>query len=240
MLYGIDLSVANGAVDFTAVAQAGKAFFMQKCSEGTGYLDPTFANNVSAGMSAGLVSGAYHFLHPAQDINAQADFFVQNAFGQVNMPLFVDFETTEGETVSQAIDRADQMLVALQARTGKAPGIYLGENFWNNYPSHWVSYPLWIESYHPITNGMIVDPRVPPPFTHWTFHQYAADAFPGIAAGQVAGVSTAVDLNRFNGSMSDLCSLCDMPPASCGPGKWPVVAAGLTLLGALLWKKFHA
>lgn len=232
MLYGFDVSHANGAIDYQAVAQAGgQAFMFAKCSEGANYPDPLFDQNISGASQVGLITGAYHFLHPNQDINQQADFFVSRAWGKVNLPLMVDFEVTDGESPSQAIDRAGAMLAALQARTGKVAGIYLGENFWNNYPSSFAASPLWIESYHPIVNGQIVDPKIPPPWTDWTFHQFAADPFPnaGIAAGSVAGISGAVDQSRFAGSMSALCSLCDNPPLWCAGYPIMKVALGVAL-----------
>jgi lysozyme len=216
MLFGIDVSAANGTFDYSKVVAAGKSFVISKCSEGHGFLDPTFEQNVNASTAAGLVTGAYHFFRPEQDMNQQADFFVSHAFGKVNLPLFLDFETLGGYAPYQAIEIAGNMLQALKSRTGKNPGLYIGSRFWNNYPSFFEDSPLWVAQYNTVVDGAIQEPIVPPPWSKWTFHQYAADPFPGILPGRIEGINNInFDLNRFDGSMEDLCALCDKKPSFC-------------------------
>jgi GH25 family lysozyme M1 (1,4-beta-N-acetylmuramidase) len=53
----------------------GNAFAFSKATEGTGWTDSTFAANWAAARKAGKVRGAYHFFHPAEDPEDQAEFF---------------------------------------------------------------------------------------------------------------------------------------------------------------------
>lgn len=52
------------------------AFAFAKATEGTGWSDPTFAQNWANAKAEGKVRGAYHFFHPALSASAQAQFFM--------------------------------------------------------------------------------------------------------------------------------------------------------------------
>lgn len=63
-LEGVDVSEANGSVDWKAVHGSGRRFAICKVSEGT-YLDPTFSRSrVDAIRKAGLIAGGYAYLRP--------------------------------------------------------------------------------------------------------------------------------------------------------------------------------
>ena len=61
---GIDASHWQGAINWTRVAGASKKFVYLKTTEGTTYVDPTFASNRSGARAAGIKVGAYHFARP--------------------------------------------------------------------------------------------------------------------------------------------------------------------------------
>lgn len=78
MDYGTDLSMWNAVNDADAMRANGITYAWLKCSEGVGYVDPTFFNKVRQLKSAGIVVGAYHFMR-AGSASAQAQHFRQVA-----------------------------------------------------------------------------------------------------------------------------------------------------------------
>jgi lysozyme len=86
-LRGIDVSYAQGRVDWRAVARDGVGFAMVKASQGRllkdasvgPFADPRFAENVRGAAAAGLAVGVYHYLC-AGTVEAsldEADFFLE-------------------------------------------------------------------------------------------------------------------------------------------------------------------
>jgi lysozyme len=76
-LRAIDISHYQGTPDFNAVKAAGIALVFVKATQGTTYIDPTFAINRDHARSAGLTVGFYHFAN-ATDPIAEANFFANN------------------------------------------------------------------------------------------------------------------------------------------------------------------
>jgi LysM repeat protein len=74
MDYGIDISHWNAVVDAHAVRANGITYAWCKSTEGTGYVDPTFAGKVGQLRAAGIAVGAYHFMR-GEDPRAQARHF---------------------------------------------------------------------------------------------------------------------------------------------------------------------
>lgn len=75
-LFGIDVSSAQGSVNWSSVFANGAKFAFAKASEGTSLTDADFARNMTRGKAAGLQMGAYHFAYPAESCpSAQANQF---------------------------------------------------------------------------------------------------------------------------------------------------------------------
>src|SRR5512140_3609631 len=62
-LEGVDVSHYDGTIDFAKVKQSGRVFAIMKATEGTSYVDATFATHWADAKAAGVVRGAYHFFH---------------------------------------------------------------------------------------------------------------------------------------------------------------------------------
>ncbi len=58
---GIDVSYANGVVNWEAVAAAGYKFAIVRCTYGRHGVDDKFIANVAGAHAAGLLVGAYHY-----------------------------------------------------------------------------------------------------------------------------------------------------------------------------------
>jgi lysozyme len=197
---GIDVASYQGYPDWdTVVGSTGISFAFTKATEGTTYTNPTFDYNWAWMAYEGLYRGAYHYGRPAYDARAQADYFVdvvQPQSGDLQMCL--DLETTDGRSPAQVWAWTQAFIDEIYQLTG-APGIiYTGYYFWRDQvgnPADNLNCPLWLAAYVSDPN-----PYVPRAWSTWSFWQYTS-------SGSVPGISGAVDLDLFNGSLDRLALL---------------------------------
>ena len=193
---GIDVSHYQGAVNWGQVKQHGIVFAFAKATGGTYYTDPEFSANWNGMRAEGIIRGAYHFYYPNEDATQQAENFV-NVVGKLrkglDMPPVLDVELTEGMDSSQIQQGVATWLSYVQQKMGCTPIIYVDPSFANEYlGDRFSNYPLWVAEY---TNAPA--PSLPNAWSIWSFWQYSE-------TGNVAGVSGAVDQDRYNGSVSNL------------------------------------
>ncbi len=212
MIYGIDVSHHQGFIDWLKVKKSGARFAFIKASEGEGYADPMFDENIHGAVEAGVLPGSYHFFLPRYDPLAQARHYArvlqENAVDAPSLPPCIDLETPGlGKSgLNQALRIFIEEIFNL---TGRKCILYVSPGFWNSYlpvpvlsgykltqsEVDWaVEYPLWLAHY---TTGW---PYQIYPWVGWRFWQYTS-------AGKIAGVSTKVDLNLFQGSLEELFKL---------------------------------
>jgi lysozyme len=109
---GIDVSgIGQGAnFDWEAAIRHGKQFAFMKATEGTGFLDPDFARNWRVSAERGMpVRGAYHFYHPSQSPDRQAQVFLARVRECGLAPgnlLMVDYESMDDVPASRAAEDA--------------------------------------------------------------------------------------------------------------------------------------
>ncbi|MCK6548345.1 hypothetical protein L6R52_21030 [Myxococcota bacterium] len=211
---GIDVSHWQGAIDWNAVAASGKRFAILKATEGTSYVDDTFARNWEGTKRAGLIRGAYHYFRPARDPIAQANHFadVMGPLGPGDLPPMLDLEETDGLSPSRVADATRRFLDHLQLRTGRVPMIYTGYYFWRDQtgnPSGFSHYPLVMAAY---VRGC---PLVPDSWGRFTMWQYSS-------TGRVPGIRGNVDLDVFDGDLNALIALSQgTAPAPVQPTPQP-------------------
>lgn len=194
---GIDVSHAQQTVDWNAVRQAGKVFVFIKATDGITYTDPLFAANWSGAKAAGLLRGAYHFYETNDDPTAQAENFLHAVqIEPGDLPPVVDIERTKGaESASQIVQDLQTWLDVVERATGRAPVIYTGPGYWDSLgTSAFGRYPLWVAEYG------VQSPKLPAGWTRWTFWQFSE-------SGTAAGITGAVDLDVFNGTLAELQAL---------------------------------
>lgn len=207
-LEGVDVSHWDGTIDFKKVKADGKVFAIMKATEGTSYVDPTFATNWADAKTAGVVRGAYHFFHANMDPMAEATHFL-STMGPLepgDLPPTLDLEVTDSQSAATITANTIIWLDAVAAATGTKPLLYTGPSFvnssMNNPPGLEDHAQLWV------ANWGVTCPDVPAPFTGWPFWQYDDK-------GTVSGISaTAVDLDKFNGTMADLMALTVPAPST--------------------------
>ena len=196
---GIDVSMWQGDVDWSAVGSTQTRFVIMRATRGNTYDDPRYAEYLAEASANGLVVGAYHRAKVgvcAGDAKDEADHFVdvaQNAAGDVLPAL--DIEEHNGLTVPQLTDWVRTWLARVYSRTGVRAMIYSSPHFWRTYlgDTTWFAdhgYPLWIAHW-----------RVPSPMVPaagwgghgWTYWQWTS-------TGRVSGIGPNVDRDRFNGT----------------------------------------
>ena len=212
MIYGIDVSHHNEWIDWPRVRQSGVRFAIIKASEGNGYIDPLYEQNLKGALSSGIMPGSYHFFLPRIDPLEQARHYVrvlqENAVNAPTLPPCIDLETA-GLTKAALNQALRLFLDEIRKLTGRTGIIYVSPGFWSTYlpvpvisgykltggSVDWAAqHPLWLAHY---TSGW---PYQVYPWVGWRFWQYSS-------AGKISGVVTKVDLNLFNGTEADLGAL---------------------------------
>lgn len=237
---GIDVSHYQGPnVDWEKRADLGNPFSFVKATEGVGIADDTFATNWAKMKAAGILRGAYHFFRPGLDAAQQAAFFwsrLKNDPGE--LPPVIDVEAMDGITGIDVVEHLWTMVQALAKSCGRRPFIYTAAGFWNALPANVTraqvcgATDLWVAHW---TNAAL--PLVPNGWTAWRFWQYAGD----VAAEGVPGFA---DLNRHNGSITDLLAYAgNQPPVVTPPAPVNIdltTTRGLQMALTYLAKALHA
>lgn len=200
LLRGIDVSHYQGVIDWDRVARAGISFAYVKTTEGVDGRDPRWAANRSGARAAGVHVGGYHYAQPGAgpyDARAEAQQFLAALGPQapLDLPPALDLEEHHGLPARQLIAWAVEFLTYLDSRSMRPPVLYTGPAFYTEHLDNTREldrWPLWIAHYTPAPR-----PAAPRP---WTFWQHTS-------AGRVPGISTAVDLDRFNGDQAALAAL---------------------------------
>lgn len=217
-LCGIDVSHYQGQISWDKTATDNISFAMAKATEGTTYVDPTFATNFQGMQDAGIIRGAYHFARPGSDAKTQADFFVDTVIsaGGYNasrtMQLVLDLEAADDLSAAEVWAWVQTWTAQVKQRTGRPPIIYTGYYFWNDSvgaPTDNLDSPLWIASY---TSPAPVGIPTAWKSLGWAFWQYDDNGatVPGGSSSAVPGISGNVDVSYFqnSGNYPSLESLC--------------------------------
>jgi lysozyme len=189
---GIDVSCYQGAVNWAAVKNSGLVQFVYaKATEGETEVDPEFSRNRAVCAERGIPFGAYHFFHPEEGPEEQAEHFLRaiawDGHGVRLMPM-VDVEIDSGKSASE-ISAALRVFLNATVQQSKRILIYSDYGFWNdnmNGTSEFGSYPGWIAEYNSDT-----EPTLPRGWSSWTIWQYSQN-------GSVPGIVGDVDLDMLN------------------------------------------
>ena len=203
---GIDVSHYQAVVDWTVVAGGGVRFAFAKASEGASVADQYFLDNWNGMKAAGILRGAYHFMHPGADPQAQARSFLSrlaSANGGTpqlapgDLPAALDIEVTDGASPAALLSCATAWLAAVESATGKRPIVYTYPSFWRSTlsnPADLAGHHLWI------SHLAVASPTIPGSWPAWVFWQYDKKPLSGVPAA-------TTDLNAFNGTYDDLTKL---------------------------------
>jgi len=200
----IDLSHHNTVTSFEAARTAGIRAVIQKATQGTRFVDPTYRSHRDAARAANLLFGAYHF-GVAGNATEQASHLL--AVAQSDTPLLVlDLEgNPQGHDMS--LQEAEEFVNHIFTVTGRFPGLYSGHTLKEMLSAARIHDPqqtilsqcwLWIAQYGPA-------PLIPSLWPRWTLWQYT-DGAAGPLPHEVNGIGRC-DRDRFNGSEQELIAL---------------------------------
>jgi len=207
---GIDVSHHNGNIDFKRVAADGISFVFIKATQGESFRSSKFLQFVKDAKAAGLMIGAYHYVDDSACSAAAAKAEAANFYnaiqaaggiGVLDLPPVMDYESNKnGYSKGTITAVAKAFLEEIHKLTGVKPLVYTHPAFIGNFTGL-SSYPLWIARYSTQT------PADASGWTRWDFWQYSDGAAGGyLPRGNrnVDGISGAVDLNEFDGTVAQL------------------------------------
>jgi lysozyme len=192
----VDISHWQSPVDFTQAKSAGIVAVILKATQGSDWVDITFAQRFAAAAASGLLVGAYHFLDDTTPA-LQIENFLSVADGCDLLALDAERNAIGGTvTVAQTAEAAAR----LQMATGSMPLIYInrygpdqrGTGLPNNVLSRC---PLWLPAYNS-------RPVCPPGWSRWAMWQHT-DGNVGSDVVPVPGIGRC-DRSRFAGTVGDL------------------------------------
>jgi lysozyme len=199
----IDLSHWQAPVDFPRAKASGIVAVILKATQGSQWVDVTFAERFAAARAAGLLVGAYHFMDNTSP-QRQVEHFLSVA--ESCSVLAIDSEPNgigSTTTIAQTAEAAARLHMA----TGRAPLVYVGrygpDGRSTGFPNGVLSRcPLWLPAYNS-------RPVCPSGWTTWTLWQHT-DGNVGSDVVPVPGIGRC-DRSRFAGTVAELAAWWDSP-----------------------------
>ncbi|MDY4042179.1 MAG: GH25 family lysozyme, partial [Collinsella sp.] len=203
--WGIDVSYANGAINWTQVKRAGVDFAILRLGYGWGGDDAQFLNNVAGARANGIKIGVYLYSYAwdAASATREAQWTLQVLQraglnpSDLDLPVFYDIENVSKKTGKPAgVDDNNQYREITGGPAGFAamatawanvikgagftPGMYTSKTWWETYLTDAVfgQWQRWVAQWNSTNTYKGT-------YSTW---QYTSD-------GTVAGISGRVDLN---------------------------------------------
>jgi GH25 family lysozyme M1 (1,4-beta-N-acetylmuramidase)/subtilisin family serine protease len=212
--FGVDVYIYDEPIDWKKLAAAGVDFAYLKASQGYQCAYRTWLSSARrAAADAGIVVGAYHFFDVVKDpddVRRQARNFLASIDGisPFELPPALDLEAPAGAQGNLcSIEKTDYLngiqlwldMVEYQFRLRCV--IYCSSGYWpGSYGASDLAWlgtrPLWVAEY---PSKPRASPPLPTGWTEWAIWQYTD-------SGHLDGIGHNADLNRYNGSATDLSS----------------------------------
>ena len=152
LLNGIDVSHNNidgyGLIDWSQVYNAGNRFAFAKATEGIGWYDKKFTQNMLDARANNILIGAFDYARP--DLNspeAEASYFLDVAGGYLSNGYLrpaLDLEMGSSIGWSNLSNWADTWIRTIKNATGITPILYCDSDYANHLDSLLTKYDLWI------------------------------------------------------------------------------------------------
>ena len=194
-VHGVDVSSYQGEIDWIELQKNGIDFAFIKATEGSGYVDKMFSQNIGGISKTDVAPGAYHFMSFESDGKSQAENFIATVKKEkILLPPVIDLELygrynyapPDEETVTAILD---DLISSLYAEYGKMPIIYTNRRAYSLYVSgRYKDCDIWI-------CDVVKKPELPDG-RKWLFWQYSH-------TGKLSGYSGSekhIDLNLFSGT----------------------------------------
>lgn len=188
---GVDLSHWQGniKINWLKAKAAGVKFVVHKATEGTNYVDPSYAERRKEVHANGVLFGAYHFARPrVGNARAEAKFFLEHAAphkGEL-VPM-LDLEVNDHGMTRAQLTRWVRNWFAYVFLHSAAKRGFLYTHY--NLDSKPRGVALWVPRY---SNANLA-PSVPAPFLNWRVWQFSDGKY-GVP-NSVPGIGN-VDINH--------------------------------------------
>ena len=197
---GVDVSSYQGTIDWEVLASQNIQFAFIKATEGSGFVDPCFVNNLAGASETSLFIGAYHFFSFESSGKTQAENFIAAVPRKqgmlppvVDVELYGDFQKQppDAEAVRTELEI---MLTALEEHYGVHPLLYVTEKSFELYIHGALeSYDIWLRNI------------LREPDQYFRFWQYTSrERLDGYS-----GREPYIDMNVFNGSQDEFQAYVD-------------------------------
>jgi lysozyme len=190
----IDLSHWDDVTDYAKVKASGIVGVIYKATQGSSYVDATYAPEREKAVGAGLLWGALHF-GDGSSVTAQVKNFLSHAALNPQDLFALDYEDN---TSQMNIQQAHDWMVAVEQELGRPTqgvlysGNTIKETIRPQDQAFWAPRRLWLAQY-------ASSPVVPPPWTSaWLWQYTDGGTVPGLA-----GQGT-VDCNSYLGTAIQL------------------------------------
>lgn len=128
-VFGPDISSYEQGLNVAALAEP---FVMMKCTEGTYYADPDYADWLGQARSAGKLPVAYHFVKAEESASAQASWLAAHIRDR-SVPVMLDVET-EGASAPH-LPLVLDLIDAMTSQDLNVRLVYLPRWFWQDIGS---------------------------------------------------------------------------------------------------------
>jgi lysozyme len=190
----VDLSHHNTVKSFTSAAADGLVGVIHKATEGSSYEDSTYKSRESAARGAGLLWSSYHFMRPG-DQRQHFGHYLQYAEPREGERVCLDFEDSSLtlNDLYVAMDFLSETRPDVQLTIYS--GNLLKELLGSKNDEQLAKASLWVAQY-----TSAASPSWPKgTWPVWSLWQYT-DGRNGGTPRDVAGLTSPIDCNRFNGS----------------------------------------
>lgn len=196
-ILGIDVSYAQGKIDWEKVKTSGKVdFAILRAGYGREYsqVDKQFERNYSECKRLGIPVGVYWYSYAttAAEAKREAQVFLDTIKGkQFEYPIYMDLEVTEQFALGKATCSAmvDAFLTKLE-KAGYFAGLYCSTNYLDNYISDSIKsrYAIWVAQYNKTCTYKN-------PYGIWQYNIAGDEDYDIIGQGSIPGISGKCDMD---------------------------------------------
>ncbi len=194
-VFGIDVSTYQEDIDWQKVNTINDQFPIDfvfiRATMGEKSIDDKFSRNWSKIRNRAILRGAYHYFRPNENSVKQAKNFIRKVqLHPGDLPPVLDIEEHPKQQSMDSLKVGlKRWLDGVEAHYKVKPILYSGDKFYSDFlEKEFANYTLWIANY----NFWIENPK-----EHWAFWQFSEK-------GSVAGIRGNVDLNIYNGKITEL------------------------------------
>ncbi|WP_433470514.1 glycoside hydrolase family 25 protein [Saccharomonospora azurea] len=201
-IFGIDISHHQGSFDIERAAREGIDFFIFKATEGNGFTDSRFAENVAKARKTGKPYAAYHYQRSG--ISAASQVAHVRKVVPTTVPVIPDVEANSGN-----VSLTRDIVKRLRAAGYSVPLLYMPRWYWQQIGSPSLSGlpPLWSSRYPDNVVGDIKDEYADVPAHYWNgYGGLRVAVLQFTSSARVAGRSP-IDGNAYRGTLAQLRAL---------------------------------